>query len=428
MLRYNLDSSSGTVASFFIPADYDGNAANSKFASQIGYMSCPEISGGTYRKYFEGTFLSAGENLAGNLTISDMLMTESDHRPKLSTLYSRGMNTVEMVSGGVKINISSQRKNVINTDKWDNFAGIVAVVKDGAEHNAEIVVDETAREIALIWHKNASTLVYADRNKPVDFGGLAAVKAPSAVKSERVYSEHVSGEGWRTAVPSKMKIRFAAGDEFLVESSAPGFTVHSKAKEVKEAGTDKNVNRLYSIGGDDIRTAAGSYVKDDQMFNLTTAKTGTDGPAVIWRILNAGDGSDYAGTTYDDFKSAVSDAVMWVKTPDGVKYYDNVTADLFGVTVVDPIDQTFIKTNRSAERFWVHPTYFEPETTSGIDWKFNDNELSETMGVDFRSANVSAENVAADGQMWFNKYSEDTKYCVNTNATAFGLGIDFERD
>ncbi len=119
---------------------------------------------------------------------------------------------------------------------------------------------------------------------------------------------------------------------------------------------------------------------------------------------------------------------MWVKTADGVKYYDNVTADLFGVTVVDPVDQTFIKTNRSAERFWVHPTYFEPETVSGIDWKFNNKELSETMGVDFRSANVSAENVAADGQMWFNKYSEDTKYCVNTNATAFGLGIDFERD
>ena len=225
-----------------------------------------------------------------------------------------------------------------------------------------------------------------------------------------------------------MKIRFAAGDEFLVESSTPGFTVQSKAKEVKEDGADKNVNRLYSSGGDDIRTAAGSYVKDDQMFNLTTARTGTDGPAVIWRILNAGDGSDYAGTTYDDFKSAVGDAVMWVKTPYGVKYYDNVTADLFSVTVVDPIDQTFIKTNRSAERFWVHPTYFEPETTSGIDWKFNDNELSETMGVDFRSANVSADNVATDGQMWFNKYSEDTKYCVNTNATAFGLGIDFERD
>ena len=117
MLRYDPDSSAGTVTSFFIPADYDGNAANSKFASQIGYMSCPEISGGAYRKYFEGTFLSAGENLAGNLTISDMLMTESNHRPKLSTLYSRGMNTVEMVSGGVKINISSQRKNVINTDK-----------------------------------------------------------------------------------------------------------------------------------------------------------------------------------------------------------------------------------------------------------------------------------------------------------------------
>ena len=68
-------------------------------------------------------------------------------------------------------------------------------MKDGSEHNVEIVVDETAREIALIWHKNASTLVYADRTKPVDFGGLAAVKAPSAVKSERVYSEHVSGEG-----------------------------------------------------------------------------------------------------------------------------------------------------------------------------------------------------------------------------------------
>lgn len=117
MLRYNPDSSADTVTSFFIPADYDGNAANSKFASQIGYMSCPEISGGTYRKYFEGTFLSTDENLAGNLTISDMLMTESNHLPKFSTLYSRGMNTVEMVSGGVKINISSQRKNVINTDK-----------------------------------------------------------------------------------------------------------------------------------------------------------------------------------------------------------------------------------------------------------------------------------------------------------------------
>ncbi len=78
-----------------------------------------------------------------------------------------------------------------------------------------------------------------------------------------------------------MKIRFAAGDEFFIESSGPGFTAHSKAKEVKPAGTDKNVNRLYSDGNDDIRTAAGSYVKDDQTFNLLTARTETDGPAVI---------------------------------------------------------------------------------------------------------------------------------------------------
>jgi len=59
----------------------------------------------------------------------------------------------------------------------------------------EIVVDETAREIAIIWHKNMSTLVYADRNRSIDFGGLTAMKMPSAVKSERVYSEHVAGEG-----------------------------------------------------------------------------------------------------------------------------------------------------------------------------------------------------------------------------------------
>lgn len=150
MLRYNPDSSADTPAAFFIPADYDGNKANAKFASQIGYMSCPEISGGSYRKYFEGTFISPDENLAGNLTITDMLMTENNHTPKFSTLYSRGMNTVEMISGGVKINISSQRKNVINTDKWDNFAGVIAVVKDGADHDAEIIVDETSREIAVI--------------------------------------------------------------------------------------------------------------------------------------------------------------------------------------------------------------------------------------------------------------------------------------
>lgn len=78
-----------------------------------------------------------------------------------------------------------------------------------------------------------------------------------------------------------MKIRFMAGDEFFIESSAPGFTTHSKAKEVKPAGTDKNVNRLYSDGNDDIRTAAGSYVTDNQMFNLMSVRTGTDGPAVI---------------------------------------------------------------------------------------------------------------------------------------------------
>lgn len=78
-----------------------------------------------------------------------------------------------------------------------------------------------------------------------------------------------------------MKMSFNKNDEFFIESVMAGFTVHSKTAEVKPAGTDKNVSRLYSDGSNDIRTVGGSYAEDDQMFNLLSARTGTNGPAVI---------------------------------------------------------------------------------------------------------------------------------------------------
>lgn len=164
-------------------------------------------------------------------------------------------------------------------------------------------------------------------------------------------------------MPSKTTIPFAGNDEFFIESASAGFTVGANAAAVNESQT-KTVVRLYSAGGGtDIRTVAGKPVTDGQMFNLQSARAKVDGPAYIWKI---GSATAPAGTTYEDFKKVIENSVLWVKSADGIRYYDNVTADLFNVTVIDPIDQTFIKTNRSAERFWVHPTYFEPETAQTI--------------------------------------------------------------
>ena len=109
----------------------------------------------TYRNYV----------INNNGRLDDMLYGEKSKNNKWSKTYLYGNNSLEFISGGIKIRITSNDKSIINLSKYNNYS-IALICMTGSnpinEKPCEIIIDETQEQIIYIIYNgiNASLMTY----------------------------------------------------------------------------------------------------------------------------------------------------------------------------------------------------------------------------------------------------------------------------
>ena len=447
LLKYNDTDDTKSVKSYFIPAVLDSsvqNDANDIFSKLSGYFYCPNVQ---YKKYFSMLFDSeinddTVRNLIynGNSNIDDLIYNSSEYRTKYSKVYSRGLNTVEFISSGVKVNFKSNYKNVINTDKYNNYSAILITTTGRNPYNSsdvELFIDENSKQIALIWHQNVNSLLYG-KNTGTEYtdesGTFYVYNYPINVSSKRIYSIK-SGTGYKLVIPTKSNVQNISGqDIFMIGGKNINTNTDIFAAYLDDVSINKpenlNVTKILSkVDGSTYYTVNHILSKDNNVlseFPENMSKLNNLSELSELYLISDSSTFNINVCSFKDLKNTIKNCVVYIKNKDNkLEYYDNKTANLFTVDVIDPVEETFIKTNRSNDKFFVHPTYFEPELVDLFEFEYDNESAAEAFKKNFRLSNTQIKDVHTIEQLWFLKYSLETKYCTNINDTAFGLGIDF---
>lgn len=452
LLKYSTKAEDPTnhmyIWSFFIPSSTEDSYPNDVFSKLIGYFSTADIaniSSDEYRKYFDNMLSEKindstlhDEIFKGSYNADDLLYSENTQKfNKYSLAYSRGLNTIEFISGGVKFNIKSTSKSILDFEKYNGFKAsfICCTGNSMSNSDTEIFIDEQANTILFIWYKGIETL----STSPSNFEKSEYVKNNSSIyykriglryKPEHIYNYTEDGNNY-IIVNSKTKPNINRSLFLSTENQENNLTLYlTNSNGFGWADSDNYQTNFFYAGNALYGINADLNNTDKSKFNEKLYKAGSFGNKNYAYLIsvNSSTAESLSGDL-NDLNDLTKYTCIYIKRKDGkLRYYDNLTSDLYLVSVVDPIDETYIKTNKSAERFYVHPTYFNPDMIEMFGFEYVDDDLTERFELNTKLANIKLSEVSKIDQMWYNKYSLDTKYCMNINETAFALGIDLKKD
>lgn len=464
LLRYNNNGNNYDGTSFFFPANMDSsidNANNKLFADIIGFRYVQKIDAGEYKKYytrFIDSKIDASTTVrdsiyTGDMSIDSLLYRNQNLEDKSSQTYLRGNNTLEFISGGVKFNLKFNSDLVLDLSKYNNYRAIFMVTPGEnlyTNSDMEFFINETDRTISFIWHQPVNSLKYAGRNSSgssiIDDAGDSRVFWRKWGVSWNV------GDIFQTNNVSKNICipTYSYVDSSELSSSWSGFminlnqdsSVYNFMLDLKDLGcidkTDTcNVSYIYGSTSSLVKygsqtSAEPTLIQKDKFVNSIFNKIKRiSGITNSYLLSQTADLGYDCKQTYSDLKNMIGTSVVYVKTEKGeLKYFDNNWMKLFTASVIDPVEQTFIKTNRTGNlKFFVHPTYFKPAVTDVLNFQYDAGKyISNEFNKNYQLSNIKIDKVKTVDQLWFNKMSENLNYCYNVNKTAFGLGIDVQHD
>lgn len=460
ILHYSGNGNVFDGTSFFFPANMDSsvdNVNNKLFSELIGFRYVPRIDADTYKKYytrFIDSKIDADTTVRdviynGNASIDNLLYGDQNITDKSSQVYLRGNNTLEFISAGVKLNLKFNSDLVLDLNKYNNYRAVFIVTPGEnpySNSDMEFFIDEKNRSITFIWHQAVNSLKYSGRN------------------TEESSNVNIAGDSrvfWK-----KWGIRWNVGDVFQGNNTnqniyIPTYSRIDDTYKSSWSGIMFNLNQdssicnfmidLRNIGGIDKTdscnvsyiygdnssvvsygsTVGVTVIKDKFVSNIFNKIKRISGNTGSYLVSQSADLDYDCRQTYADLKNMIGTSVVYVKTENGeLKYFDNNWMKLFTASVIDPVEETFIKTNRTGDlKFFVHPTYFKPAMTDILNFKYDtDNYTSSEFKKNYQLGNIKIDKVNMVDQVWFNKISENLNYCYNTNKTAFGLGIDVQHD
>ena len=108
--------------------------------------------------------------LNGNGSIDDMIYNANIQDNRFSTAYMSGANTLEFISGGVKIRIKSNNDNIIDFNQYVGYPIIfitLPIANPDYNKNTELIIDEIKHEIVFIWYNPTATLKMGYMQDPV---------------------------------------------------------------------------------------------------------------------------------------------------------------------------------------------------------------------------------------------------------------------
>ena len=412
----------------------------------VGYCTISDSS--TDDKYINNyisynEYPSFRENLLnGNSTIKDTLYTNNNSTDKMSDVYMFDSDTIEFISGGVKMQISSSNKSIINVSEFIGYqAAIISCTGNNSSSNYpfELFVDKTTHQMAFIIYNGC------DNNSMIISDNSTHIPEIKQIRRYSNFDKYVADIDL-VKIPDDCEW---APDTSVCDSNGAFMVVTSYPKNEDAYTLDSYVqykgtlvdaslyNYEYSINGyDSCLYIDGSLCSLNNYYfnNFATKENPILNGFVI--LINNPDGidlpTDSSGHimsdtyTFNDITTIINNQStqypLSITIKDDNQLLDYSSTKVLKISTVKPVG--FEKENSDYDSNGndgsVYPTHFEPKVYDIINFQYDYMDSNEsfnnyTFGKNFNGCNIIPTSISSLNQMWLRKYTTNTKLLNTEN-------------
>lgn len=466
-IMYSYDPSNMKVGhSYYIPYDFSDIVYNNKsktavydsdemYNTELGYLETNE-HGIDYAKYVKTSYnvglLRNGVNeegirlrdgiLSGRISIDDLLYTKKWAYNKFSTVYKAGENTIEFISGGIKLKIRSSNSDVLNFNTYAGYQAVfISLPGFTNEHNGstELIIDEVNKQMAILLYTGTDSV----ENAFVKPSSIFKVQHTSPLYN--VQCVEINGEKC-LQVPNDTGLSDALCEErgYLVLTNRHTYnnTDYSTVDDVMIVSTIDSSSEFTYRDSSYITTKNPYIIINGEVQVATNSAIGlhTDFYHDEVDMYVISDSYEYDVNTIvnkESFKKALESCNIYVRKHEGIKDYTNLESFLT-FTVVPPYKvekQEIVKaipentldveeTVKSTYGF-VQTTYAVPMTVDVFSFNYSNSSINNSFNRILNGMNTEISGVKTLSQLWINKYTTSSNYCIPIDSSYPRVSIDY---
>lgn len=450
-LMYTFDSSALNFRSYFIPVDeFDIDFNNKKksrntedvcFNDKLGFIEV-DYNPEKYIKYiaknYNGllptTTSDTGSSikdavLSGRISIDDFLYRNSIQRNKFSTVYKAGENSIEFISGGIKIKISSSNADILNFNTYTGFqAVLISATGYSSSHNTltELLIDEINKQMVLIWFKGDK-----DDGKTYKIAHNSPLYLSKCVNVDNT-------DYLLTPNDTDLTERLDDGFLILTNKHVQNDTEYSKQSDVIII-SKINPEILHNTHG--YLTTLQPYIYKDGVAERATDElinryTDLYHDAIDMFVLTGTDLHEYGSNdTKEELKNALDSCGIYVRKQEGSKDYTNVDKFL-SFNIVPPYrvekeervkeikDAVSIVNTKKKTKGYIQTTYGIPMMKDMLRFSYSNTSLNNATGKILDGMNIEINGIDVMSQLWVNKYTVSNNYCIPLDSSFPRISVD----
>ncbi len=434
------------TSSYYIP--YFSDKTHNDYCTKIGYITNTSTGFNKYINYSINDLIKSSKEdsstgifnknyiIYNNGHLDDILYNTYNNKNKESDVYISGDNTIEFISGGIKFKISSSNDDVINFNNYIGFTASFITVDDiNLSHStaSELIIDEINKQILLIWYqqytnKQSNPYIY----QIFHTSSMQYCKVVSAYyDNEKYYNPTLKTIADSSIILDKSQSISDAQMFMLSNNFFNGEITYSELSNTI-LQSDIDINKFNDTSN--YYTTINPVIHYGQIYNDATASSATNALINQYtsnyydtnQLFIASDtsisGIEDINIQYNILKNTINNCGVFVKKLIGGKDYTKLS-NLININIVP----AFVCTRKdnlynNVTSGYVHSTYITPIMKNMLEFDYDvDDEICKVFKRNLNGANISINNIKTINQVWFNKYTIDTEYCIQKNKNTENL-------
>lgn len=376
-----------------------------------------------------------------NGTIDELLYNINNHENKFSKIYAYGENSIEFVSCGVKIRLSSSNKSLVNLSDYVGYS-VVLVAMSGNNSRQygtyEIFVDETKEQMAIIVYNGISSEYNSIETINIQPNGIYRIKHSTPITKAEYNNEEVriQDDGFLyDIIDSSAYIDSSKWDMILVSKPMKNTKKEPANKPEQKilVGQIARFEDNYIVLGDNIyciNDASVIPVDSQSIINGLGTETDNVDAYIVTTNLDLGSLIARNTLTYEQLKELTKSYSISIKKVDNTIKIKN-TSDILSIDIVDPFELEREDSNYNIiTTGYVHPSYAVPVMKDIFKFKYSDDvisAISNKFDMCFDGCNILMNDVGTINQTWLekvidiNSISKDSSIIITTDGTKYSI-------
>ena len=368
--------------------------------------------------------------LYGDARIDDIMYDASSMKNKFSLTVKTGSNTIEFISGGIKFRIKSNNSNALDLEDCVGYEATFVNVpsSDTNIYPLELIIDKVNEQILLSMYDFYQT--------PIEENGFNVIKLDGLNSFTNIYTSEDEGGGILYANKELGELSSEQSALFAVTMKDDADSYYKMSKVAITGALETHID-------EETGTITNGYIYSDDSSMVLAAEAYKQHATrnlepVNYYILTTQDAPiiDHENQNIEKLNNSLNNCAIYVKTAYGV---DDLThlENILTITTVNPI----VSDRNENTTKYVHPTHIVPimkdmlsfDYIPVVDEVFESSDddsyemLEDIFRYSFDGANIVLRNTNVIPQIWFNKYTEETNFCIG-DTSLYKMSLDLIND